>query len=76
MQKTSPSRPKRAKKAPLPKVSPPEPLEVKPKNKYAEAPKVGGPTIGVDTNYVHTVGLGQLKVVTAKGISDDRDTDV
>ena len=76
MQKTSPSRPKRVKKKPLPKVSPPEPLEVKPKNKYAEAPKVGEPTIGVDTNYVQTVGLGQLKVVTAKGIQDDGNTDV
>ena len=76
MQKTSPSRPKRAKKAPLPKVSPPEPLEVKPKNKYAESPKIGEPTIGVDINYVQTVGLGKLNVVTAKGIQDDGDTDV
>ena len=76
MRKTNPSKPKRVVKKPLPKVSPPEPLEVKPKNKYAEAPKVGEPTIGVDTNYVQTVGLGQLKVVTAKGIQDDGNTDV
>ena len=43
-----------------------------PGNKYAKQPKVGTPNIGRGTNFVETVGLGNLKVITANG----RDSDV
>ena len=39
-------------------------------NKYAPKKKVGAPTIGRPTNYVETVGLGKLKVITANGNTD------
>ena len=80
------TRPRRAKRRKpqqkLPEVSKPEPLNVevtpyeptleKPKNMYAKKTKVGTPTIGRGTNFVETVGLGNLKVITANG----RDSDV
>ena len=70
-----PSRPKKVQKKPLPKVSKPEPLVSK--NDIARpTPIVGRPTIGLDPNFVETVGLGNLKVVTAQGIKDDGKTDV
>ena len=46
------------------KVETPEP------NKYAPKPKVGKPTLGRSPNYVESVGLGKLKVITANGNSD------
>ena len=49
---------------PVLKVETPEP------NKYAPKPKVGAPTIGRTPNYVETVGLGKLQVITADGYSD------
>tara|TARA_R100000329_G_scaffold28245_1_gene26202 strand:+ start:657 stop:827 length:171 start_codon:yes stop_codon:yes gene_type:complete len=56
-------------------VSKPEPLVSK--NDIARpTPIVGKPTIGIDPNFVETVGLGNLKVVTAQGIKDDGKTDV
>jgi hypothetical protein len=39
-------------------------------NKYAPKPKVGKPTLGRSPNYVETVGLGKLKVITANGNTD------
>lgn len=39
-------------------------------NKYAPKPKVGAPTLGRSPNYVETVGLGKLKVITANGNTD------
>ena len=39
-------------------------------NKYASKPKVGTPTIGRGTNYVSSVGLGNLRVDTANGYTD------
>ena len=39
-------------------------------NKYAPKPKVGKPTLGRSPNYVESVGLGKLKVITANGNTD------
>lgn len=39
-------------------------------NKYAPKPKVGAPKLGRSPNYVETVGLGKLKVITANGNTD------
>lgn len=47
-------------------------METVPEKKYAKKTKVGAPTIGRGTNFVETVGLGNLKVITAHG----RDSDV
>ena len=49
---------------PVLKVETPEP------NKYAPKPKVGTPTLGRSPNYVKTVGLGKLQVITADGYTD------
>lgn len=77
MQKTQPSRPKRAaNKKPLPKVSKPEPLMSE--NDIAKPTSIQAkPLVGSDPDYVTTVGLGNLKVTTANGIqNNDRKTDV
>jgi hypothetical protein len=63
------------RKKPLPKVSKPEPL-VSENDIAKPTPIVGQPSIGLDPNFVETIGLGNLKVVTAKGIKDDGKTDV
>tara|TARA_R100001082_G_scaffold57099_1_gene31549 strand:+ start:13 stop:237 length:225 start_codon:yes stop_codon:yes gene_type:complete len=70
-----PSRPTRvkAKKSALPKVSKPDTLNTdvaKPTQIQAKA------LIGADPDLVTTVGLGNLKVTTAQGIKNDRNTDV
>lgn len=39
-------------------------------NKYAQRPKIGTPTLGKSPNYVETVGLGNLKVISANGNDD------
>ena len=49
---------------PVLKVETPEP------NKYAPKPKIGTPTLGRSPNYVESVGLGKLKVITANGNTD------
>jgi hypothetical protein len=76
------TRPRKARrrKPKLPEVSKPETLEVTsiepkldpPKNMYAKKDKVGTPKIGRGVQFVETVGLGNLKVITANG----RDTDL
>ena len=72
MRTTKASRPTKAKKKPLPKVSKPEPLN---QNDIAiPTDVVGKPTIGVDPDYVETVVLGNLKVTTAQGVKDDGNT--
>ena len=38
--------------------------------KYEPKKKVGTPTLGRSPNYVTTVGLGKLKVITANGNTD------
>ena len=75
MRQTKPSKPKRAAKKPLPKVSRPEPLTTE--NDVARPTSIAAkPLIGADPAFVTTVGLGNLKVTTANGIKDDGKTDV
>jgi hypothetical protein len=61
--------PKRtAKKVPHPPTEKPELVVETPEpNKYAPKEKVGTPTLGRSTNYVTSVGLGKLEVVSAGG---------
>ena len=71
---TKASRPQKARKKPLPKVSKPEPL--------VDENEIAKPTIlaakakiGLDPDFVTTVGLGNLKVTTANGVkNNDGDT--
>ena len=74
MATTKASRPTRAKKKPLPKVSKPEPLNDTDvaKRTVIEAKA----KIGLDPDFVTTVGLGNLKVTTANGVKNDGNTDV
>ena len=75
MATTKASRPTRVKKNPLPKVSKPEPLVDA--NEIAKPTSIAAkPLIGADPDYVTTVGLGHLKVTTAKGVKNDGTTDV
>tara|TARA_Y100001963_G_C6447647_1_gene294356 strand:- start:20 stop:193 length:174 start_codon:yes stop_codon:yes gene_type:complete len=48
-----------------------EPALDPPKNLYAKKDKIGTPKIGRGVNYVETVGLGNLKVITANGRNTD-----
>ena len=76
MRTTKASKPQRAKKKPLPKVSKPEPL-VSDNDTAKPTPIAARAMIGKDPNYVETVGLGNLQVTTAsgvKGVKNDRDT--
>ena len=63
MRTTKASKPQRVKKPPLPKVSKPEPLDSTDvaKRTIVEARA----KIGLDPEFVTTVGLGNLKVTTA-----------
>ena len=75
MATTKASRPTRVKKQPLPKVSKPEPLVDA--NEIAKPTIIAAkPLIGADPAFVTTVGLGNLKVTTAKGIKNDGKTDI
>lgn len=72
---TKPSRPQKArKKKPLPKVSKPEPLVDE--NEIAKPTALAAKAkIGLDPEFVTTVGLGNLKVTTANGVKkNDGDT--
>ena len=62
------------KKKPLPKVSKPEPLDNidVAKRTIVEAKA----RIGLDPEFVTTVGLGNLKVTTANGVKNDGKADV
>ena len=68
-----PSRPRKAKRAPVKKVQPPlskedkELFVEKKENKYAPKMRVGKPTISTPGQKVTTVGLGNLKVITVNG---------
>ena len=73
---TKASRPQKARKKPLPKVSKPESL-VSENDIAKHTPIQARAMIGKDPNYVETVGLGNLQVTTAngvKGVKNDRDT--
>jgi len=60
--KQAPKRRQRSKAEPP---TTPEFTPVKPVNKYAPKAKIGTPTLGRSTEYVETVGLGNLKVIHA-----------
>ena len=75
MRKTNPSKPKRAVKKPLPKVSKPESL-IEENEKATPTKFTARANIGQDPDLVTTVGLGNLKVTTAKGIKNDGKTNV
>ena len=63
------------KKKPLPKVPKPEPLVEA--NELAKRTVVEAKAkIGLDPDFVTTVGLGNLKVTTAKGVKNDGKTNV
>ena len=67
------SRPQKVRKKPLPKVSKPEPLVSE--NDIARPTAIAAKAmIGKDPELVETVGLGNLKVTTAKGIKNDGNT--
>ena len=69
MQKNKPSRPQKVAKKPLPEVSRPETLVDK--NEIAKPTKFAAKAnIGPDPDLVTTVGLGNLKVTTAKGYKE------
>ena len=69
MQKNKPSRPQKVAKKPLPEVSKPETLVDK--KEIAKPTKfTSRANIGPDPDLVTTVGLGNLKVTTAKGYKE------
>ena len=75
MATTKASRPQKVAKKPLPKVSKPESLFDE--NERATPTKfTARANIGPDPELVTTVGLGNLKVTTAKGLKDDGKTNV
>lgn len=85
MENQTPSRPVKGKRTfkPLPNEAPFEESEVAvptslepaaepPANKYARKVKVGSvKTIGRSPNYVESVGLGKLRVITTNGIQSE-----
>ena len=75
MDKIKARRPQKVAKKPLPKVSKPESLVEE--NERAKPTKfTARANIGPDPELVTTVGLGNLKVTTAKGLKDDGKTNV
>ena len=75
MATTKASRTTRVKKKPLPKVSKPEPLVDE--NEIAKPTSIQARAhIGIDPEFVTTVGLGNLKVTTANGVKNDGKADV
>ena len=75
MATTKASRPQKVAKKPLPKVSKPESL-IEDNEKATPTKFTARANIGPDPELVTTVGLGNLKVTTAKGIKHDGKTNV
>ena len=75
MATTKASRPQKVAKKPLPKVSKPESL-VEENERAKPTQFTSRANIGPDPDLVTTVGLGNLKVTTAKGLKDDGKTNV
>ena len=73
MDKIKASRPSKVRKKPLPKVSKPDSL-VDEKERAKPTPFTSRANIGKDPDLVETVGLGNLKVTTARGIKNDGDS--
>ena len=70
MDKIKASRPSKVRKKPLPKVSKPESL-VEENERATPTKFTSRANIGKDPDLVETVGLGNLKVTTARGYKDD-----
>ena len=75
MNKVKASRPTKGRKKPLPKVSKPE-SNVSDTDKAKPTAIAAKAFIGKDPELVETVGLGNLKVTTARGIKDDGNTEL
>ena len=75
MDKIKASRPSKVRKKPLPKVSKPE-SNVSDTDRARPTAIAARAMIGKDPELVETVGLGNLKVTTARGVKSDRKTDV
>ena len=75
MATTKASRPTKVRKKPLPKVSKPE-SNVSDTDKAKPTAIAAKAFIGKDPELVETVGLGNLKVTTARGIKDDGNTEL
>ena len=73
MDKVKASRPQKVRKKPLPKVSKPE-SNVSDTDKAKPTAIAAKAFIGKDPELVETVGLGNLKVTTARGIKNDGDS--
>ena len=73
MDKIKASRPQKVRKKPLPKVSKPESL-VEENERATPTKFTSRANIGKDPELVETVGLGNLKVTTARGIKNDGDS--
>ena len=69
------SRPQKVRKKPLPKVSKPESI-VSETDRAKPTAIAARAMIGKDPELVETVGLGNLKVTTARGIKDDGNTEL
>ena len=75
MEQTKPSRPRKAKRKPKPKIvnKPPQDTE---ENKYAKPTNmVADPLLGREQDFVTHVGLGNLKVTTANGLKSVEEDD-
>ena len=75
MDKVKASRPQKVRKKPLPKVSKPE-SNVSETDRAKPTAIAARAMIGKDPELVETVGLGNLKVTTARGIKDDGNTEL
>lgn len=78
METQTPSRPVKAKRTRLEPLPAPElvddeldPITQQPANKYAKRIKIGRPNIGRSPNYVETIGLGNLRVITTNGVQSE-----
>ena len=70
MDKQTPTKPQRSSKKPVPPEVDSSAEETKPTPEPAPSmkrTKIGEPTIGRSPNFVKTVGLGNLTVITANG---------
>lgn len=68
MDKQTPVKPQRSNRKPNPQPEATQLEEVvDPDKPYMKRSKIGTPTIGRSPDYVQTVGLGNLTVITANG---------
>jgi len=75
LETTKPSRPRKAKRKPAPKVKKIEPQDTE-ENKYAKPTSmVGEPVLGREQDFVTHIGLGNLKVTTANGLKGVEEDD-